>query len=79
MGFSYEEMSYLKEQDANNSESESHSVVSDSVIPWTIQEMARVNTDILGISELKCIGMANLIQMTIVSAIVGKNPLEEME
>ena len=39
MGFSYEEMSYLKEQDANNSESESHSVVSDSVIPWTIQSM----------------------------------------
>ena len=36
MGFSYEEMSYLKEQDANNSESESHSVVSDSVIPWTV-------------------------------------------
>ena len=43
------------------------------------QEMARVNVDILGISELKCTGMANLIQMTIVSAIVGKNPLEEME
>ena len=31
MGFSYEEMSYLKEQDANNSESESHSVTSDSL------------------------------------------------
>ena len=31
MGFSYEEMSYLKEQDANNSESESRSVVSDSL------------------------------------------------
>ena len=43
------------------------------------QEMARVNIDILGISELKCTGMANLIQMTIVSTIVGKNPLEEME
>ena len=43
------------------------------------QEMARINIDILGISELKCTGMANLIQMTIVSAIVGKNPLEEME
>ena len=43
------------------------------------QEMARGNIDILGISELKCTGMANLIQMTIVSAIVGKNPLEEME
>ena len=43
------------------------------------QEMARVNIDILGISELKYTGMANLIQMTIVSTIVGKNPLEEME
>ena len=40
------------------------------------QEMARVNTDILGISELK---WANLIQMTIISTTVGKNPLEEME
>ena len=43
------------------------------------QEMARVNIDILGISELKCTGMANLIQMTITSTTVGKNPLEEME
>ena len=43
------------------------------------QEMARVNIDILGISELKYTGMANLIQMTIVSTIVGKNPLEQME
>ena len=40
------------------------------------QEMARVNTDILGISELK---WENLIQMTIISTTVGKNPLEEME
>ena len=40
------------------------------------QEMARVNIDILGISELKCM---NLIQMTIIFTIVGKNPLEEME
>ena len=40
------------------------------------QEMARVNTDILGISELK---WATLIQMTIISTTVGKNPLEEME
>ena len=41
------------------------------------QEMARVNVDILGISELKW--TANLIQMTIISTTVGKNPLEEME
>ena len=44
------------------------------------QEMARVNTDILGISELKWTGeWENLIQMTIISTTVGKNPLEEME
>ena len=43
------------------------------------QEMARVNIDILGISELKWTGRVNLIQMTIISTTVGKNPLEEME
>ena len=43
------------------------------------QEMARVNVDILGISELKWTGMVNLTQMTIISTTVGKNPLEEME
>ena len=43
------------------------------------QEMARVNINILGISELKWKGMVNLIQLTIVSTTVGKNPLEEME
>ena len=43
------------------------------------QEMARVNVDILGISELKWTGWANLIQMTIITTTVGKNPLEEME
>ena len=43
------------------------------------QEMARVNINILGISELKWMGMANLIQMTIISTTVGKNLLEEME
>ena len=41
-------------------------------------EMARVNTDISGISELNGWEWANLIQMTITSTIVGKNPLEEM-
>ena len=40
------------------------------------QEMARVNIDILGISELE---WANLTQMTIISTTVGRNPLEEME
>ena len=43
------------------------------------QEMAWVNIDILGISELKWTGMVNLTQMTIISTTVGKNPLEEME
>ena len=43
------------------------------------QEMARVNIDILGINELKWAGMGKLIQMTIISTTVGKNPLEEME
>ena len=41
------------------------------------QEMARVNTDILGISELKWTRRANLIQMTIIFTAVGKTPLEE--
>ena len=40
------------------------------------QEMARVNIDILGISELKWTGMVNLNQMTIVFTTVGKDPLE---
>ena len=41
------------------------------------QEMGGVN--ILGISELKWREYANLIQMTIISTTVGKNPLEEMQ
>ena len=40
------------------------------------QEMARVNVDILGISDLKWV---NLTQMTIISTTVGRNPSEEME
>ena len=42
------------------------------------QEMARVNIDILEISELKWTGM-DLIPMTIVCTTVGKNHLEEMK
>ena len=43
------------------------------------QKMARVNTGILGISELKWTGMVNLTQMTNTSTTVGKNPIEEIE
>ena len=43
------------------------------------RQIARVNIDILGISELKWTGMGKFNQMTIVSTTVGKNPLEEME
>ena len=41
--------------------------------------MARVNIDIVGISELKWTGVVNLTQITIISTTVGKKPLEEME
>ena len=40
------------------------------------EEMARVNINILGISKLKWAGMSELIQMTIISTTVCKNPLE---
>ena len=44
------------------------------------QEMARVNVNILGISELKWTGMGEFnSQMTIISTTVGRNPSEEME
>ena len=43
------------------------------------QEMARVDFNILGISELKCIGMGEFNSDTIISTTVGKYPLEEME
>ena len=44
-----------------------------------VKQMARVNTNILRISELKWIGMGEFTQMNIISTTVGKNPLEEME
>ena len=43
------------------------------------QEMARVNIDILGISELNGLEWVNLAQMTIISTTVGRNSSEEME
>ena len=43
------------------------------------QDMVRVNIYIIGIHELKLSSSMNLIQMTIISTTVVKNPLEEME
>ena len=43
------------------------------------QEMARVNTDILGISELKWMGMDKFNSDDHGIYTVGKNPIEEME
>ena len=42
-------------------------------------KMARVSINILGISELNGLEGVDLIQVTIMSTTVGKNPLEEME
>ena len=43
------------------------------------QEMARVNIDILGISELKWMEMDEFNSDDHISTTQGKNPLEEME
>ena len=43
------------------------------------QEMARVNVDILGISELKWTGMGEFNSDDIISTTSGRNPSEEME
>ena len=43
------------------------------------QEMARVNIEILGISNLKWTGMGKFIQMIIMSITVGKTPLERIQ
>ena len=42
------------------------------------QEMARMNINILEISELNGLEWVNLTQMTIISTAVDRNPLEEM-
>ena len=42
-------------------------------------EMARVNVEILGISELKWTGMGEFNTDDRISTIVGRNPLKEME
>ena len=43
------------------------------------QEMARVNVDLLEISDSNGLEWANLTQMTIIFTTAGKNPSEEME
>ena len=43
------------------------------------QEMARVNVDLLEISDSNGLDWANLTQMTIIFTTAGKNPSEEME
>ena len=43
------------------------------------QEMARVNIDILGVSELKWMGMGEFNTDDHISTIVGRNPLKEMK
>ena len=43
------------------------------------QEIVRLNINILGITNYNRWEWENLIQMTIVSITVGKNPLEEVE
>ena len=43
------------------------------------QEMARVNIDILGISELNGLEWVNLTQMIIISTTASRNPSEEIE
>ena len=43
------------------------------------QEIARLNINILGISELKWMGMGEFNQMTIIPTTVDKNPLEKAE
>ena len=40
------------------------------------QEMARVNINILEITEIKWLEWVNLTPMTIIFTTVGKNPLE---
>ena len=43
------------------------------------QEMSKVNTDILGISEPKWTRMGKFNSVTITSTTAGRNPSEEMQ
>ena len=44
-----------------------------------VRVMARINVEIIGISDLKWMEWGNLIEMTIISTTMGKNSLEEMK
>ena len=50
-----------------------------SILEVVKQEMARVNINILGISEQNGLEWVNLTEMTTLFTTVGKNLLEEME
>ena len=47
--------------------------------PWIKQEIARVNLDILGVSELKWMGMGEFNSDDHYIYYFGQDPLEEME
>ena len=51
------------------------------LVSWMLsfKPLFKVNIDILGTNKQKWMEWVNLNQMTIISTIVGKNPLEEME
>ena len=52
-----------------------------AVRAWDLLKEVATNfiTSIIGISELNGLEWVNLTQMTIISATMGKKPLEEME
>ena len=52
--------------------------MSQSKLDMVNQEMEWLNVNLSGISELKWMGMGELVQMIIISATVGKCPLEEV-
>ena len=53
--------------------------MSQSKLDMVSQEMEWLKVNISGISELKWMGMGELVQMIIILTTVGKHPLEEME
>ena len=51
------------------------------LVSWMLsfKPLFKVNINILGANKQKWMEWVNLNQVTIISTIVGKNPLEEME